>query len=96
MYLREVLIYYFSLTIQIHIIIFTEYVPCGTLKDLLHDMNKPLSWIQKVKFAKDIAAGMVLILFFYFLQSEIERIFENIFVEYKNSRIYYEKKYFVS
>ncbi|XP_076107058.1 LIM domain kinase 2-like isoform X3 [Mytilus galloprovincialis] len=36
----------------------TEYVPCGTLKDLLHDMNKPLSWIQKVKFAKDIAAGM--------------------------------------
>ncbi|CAC5364561.1 LIMK1 [Mytilus coruscus] len=36
----------------------TEYVPCGTLKDLLHDMNKSLSWIQKVKFAKDIAAGM--------------------------------------
>ncbi|KAJ8312730.1 hypothetical protein KUTeg_010103 [Tegillarca granosa] len=35
-----------------------KYIPGGTLKDLLHDSSKELPWIQRVKFTKDIAAGM--------------------------------------
>ena len=37
----------------------TEYIPGGTLKDRLHDLDDPLPWIQRVKFARDIASGMV-------------------------------------
>lgn len=36
----------------------TEYIEGGTLKDLLQDLNRPLTWIQKVKMAKDISSGM--------------------------------------
>ncbi|XP_064612503.1 LIM domain kinase 1-like isoform X1 [Liolophura sinensis] len=36
----------------------TEFISGGTLKDLLQDMSKPLSLIDKVGFAKDISAGM--------------------------------------
>jgi hypothetical protein len=31
----------------------------GTLSDILMDTNKELSWVQRTKFIKDIAAGMV-------------------------------------
>lgn len=37
----------------------TEYMSGGTLKERLHDLDDPLPWIQRVKFAKDIASGMV-------------------------------------
>ncbi len=40
-------------------VMFSEYIPGGTLKDRLHDVTDPLPWIQRVKFAKDIASGMV-------------------------------------
>ena len=40
-------------------IVFSEYIPGGTLKDRLHDETDPLPWIQRVKFAKDIASVMV-------------------------------------
>ncbi|KAL5017333.1 hypothetical protein ScPMuIL_006922 [Solemya velum] len=35
-----------------------EYVAGGSLKEILHDFSNPLSWVQKVKFAKDISSGM--------------------------------------
>ncbi|KAL0267249.1 UNVERIFIED_CONTAM: hypothetical protein PYX00_009578 [Menopon gallinae] len=41
---------------KLHLV--TEYISGGTLKDLIHDMNEPLPWEQRVNFAKDIAAGM--------------------------------------
>ena len=37
----------------------TEFIEGGTLKDLLHDTSKPLSYIQKVTMARDISSGMV-------------------------------------
>ena len=48
-----------GLTKRVYIYILTEYIACGTLKDRLHDMSEPLPWIERVKFAKDIADGMV-------------------------------------
>ncbi|XP_019633248.1 PREDICTED: LIM domain kinase 1-like isoform X1 [Branchiostoma belcheri] len=36
----------------------TEYIDGGTLKDKLKDMAEPLPWIQRVRYAKDIASGM--------------------------------------
>ncbi len=36
----------------------TEFISGGTLKELIHDMNKPISWEQRINFAKDIASGM--------------------------------------
>jgi len=36
----------------------TEYISGGTLRQVLKDKRKELSWLQRVKFAKDIAAGM--------------------------------------
>lgn len=41
---------------KLHLV--TEYISGGTLKDLIHDMNEPLPWEQRVNFAKDIASGM--------------------------------------
>lgn len=38
--------------------IVTEYIPGGTLKDLIHDSSIILPWEQRVNFAKDIASGM--------------------------------------
>ncbi|XP_068749971.1 LIM domain kinase 1-like [Montipora capricornis] len=35
-----------------------EYISGGTLRQILKDKGKELSWLQRVKFAKDIAAGM--------------------------------------
>lgn len=40
---------------KLHLV--TEFIPGGTLKDLIHDMSEPLPWEQRVSFAKDIAAG---------------------------------------
>ncbi|KAL9981608.1 hypothetical protein ACROYT_G010334 [Oculina patagonica] len=36
----------------------TEYISGGTLRRVLKDKGKQLSWLQRIKFAKDIAAGM--------------------------------------
>ncbi|KAK7074811.1 LIM domain kinase 1 [Halocaridina rubra] len=36
----------------------TEYIGGGTLKEIIHDMEKPLPWDQRISFAKDIASGM--------------------------------------
>ncbi|XP_045172797.2 LIM domain kinase 2-like isoform X3 [Mercenaria mercenaria] len=36
----------------------TEFIEGGTLKDLLQDQSKTLSWLQKVNMAKDISSGM--------------------------------------
>lgn len=36
-----------------------DYITGGTLKDIIHDLNIPLSWLQRLKYARDIAAGMV-------------------------------------
>lgn len=43
------------------LILVTEYISGGALKDRLQDMGQPLPWIQRIKMAKDIAAGMVCI-----------------------------------
>ena len=36
----------------------TEFISGGTLKELIQDMNRALSWHQRINFAKDIASGM--------------------------------------
>lgn len=41
---------------KLHIL--TEYISGGTLKSYIHDLQRPLSWRQRMKFAKDIASGM--------------------------------------
>lgn len=41
---------------RLHLV--TEYVPGGTLKDLVHDLSETLPWEQRISFAKDIASGM--------------------------------------
>ncbi|XKL64386.1 hypothetical protein PGB90_004472 [Kerria lacca] len=41
---------------KLHLV--TEYISGGTLKELIHDLNEPLPWHQRVNFAKDIASGM--------------------------------------
>lgn len=41
---------------RLHLV--TEYVPGGTLQQLLHDSTTVLSWEQKVTLAKDISSGM--------------------------------------
>lgn len=41
---------------RLHLV--TEYVAGGSLKELLHDSGLPLSWPERISFAKDIACGM--------------------------------------
>ncbi|XP_037935116.1 LIM domain kinase 1-like isoform X2 [Teleopsis dalmanni] len=41
---------------KLHLV--TEYIPGGSLKELIHDSGLPLTWPQRVSFAKDIACGM--------------------------------------
>ncbi|XP_064117929.1 LIM domain kinase 1-like isoform X3 [Macrobrachium nipponense] len=36
----------------------TEYIGGGTLKEIIHDMEKTLPWDQRISFAKDISSGM--------------------------------------
>ena len=36
----------------------TEFISGGNLKELIQDMNKPLTWEQRINIAKDIASGM--------------------------------------
>ncbi|CAG2114393.1 unnamed protein product [Medioppia subpectinata] len=36
----------------------TEFISGGTLKELIHDLNRALQWPLRVNFAKDIASGM--------------------------------------
>ena len=36
----------------------TEFISGGNLKELIQDMNKPLTWEQRINVAKDIASGM--------------------------------------
>lgn len=37
----------------------TEYIGGGTVRQVLKDKGKQLPWLQRIRFAKDIAAGMV-------------------------------------
>jgi LIM domain kinase 1 len=51
---------------------FKDYIAGGTLKNLIHDLSIPLTWLQRLRYAKDIASGMVKLpkmffLFFYYL-----------------------------
>ncbi|XP_065370098.1 LIM domain kinase 1 isoform X2 [Calliphora vicina] len=41
---------------RLHLV--TEYVAGGSLKELLHDSGLPLTWPERISFAKDIACGM--------------------------------------
>jgi LIM domain kinase 1 len=41
---------------RLHLV--TEFIPGGTLRDLIQDPNEPLPWEQRANFAKDIASGM--------------------------------------
>lgn len=36
-----------------------EYIPGGTLKSLLQDTDKELSWLERIRITKDITEGMV-------------------------------------
>uniref|UniRef100_A0A2M4BA58 non-specific serine/threonine protein kinase n=1 Tax=Anopheles marajoara TaxID=58244 RepID=A0A2M4BA58_9DIPT len=41
---------------KLHLV--TEFIPGGSLKELIHDSGLPLSWLQRMSFARDIARGM--------------------------------------
>lgn len=41
---------------KLHLV--TEYIPGGSLKELIHDSGLPLPWEQRISFAKDISCGM--------------------------------------
>lgn len=41
---------------KLHLV--TEFIPGGSLKELIHDSGLPLAWEQRISFAKDIACGM--------------------------------------
>lgn len=41
---------------KLHLV--TEFVPGGSLKELIHDSDLTLPWEQRIRFAKDIACGM--------------------------------------
>lgn len=41
---------------KLHLV--TEFIPGGSLKELIHDSGLPLPWEQRISFAKDIACGM--------------------------------------
>jgi hypothetical protein len=36
-----------------------DYIAGGTLKNIIHDLSISLTWLQRLRYAKDIAAGMV-------------------------------------
>ena len=38
---------------------FSDYIAGGTLKNLILDLSIPLSWLERLRYAKDISAGMV-------------------------------------
>lgn len=40
-----------------------DYIAGGTLKDIIHDLSIPLTWLQRLRYAKDIAAGMVVMIY---------------------------------
>ncbi|CAF4411594.1 unnamed protein product, partial [Rotaria sp. Silwood2] len=35
-----------------------DYIAGGTLKNIIHDLSIPLTWLHRLRYAKDIAAGM--------------------------------------
>jgi LIM domain kinase 1 len=41
---------------KLHLV--TEFIPGGSLKELIHDSGEPLPWEQRISFAKDISCGM--------------------------------------
>ncbi|XP_053668716.1 LIM domain kinase 1 [Anopheles marshallii] len=41
---------------KLHLV--TEFIPGGSLKELIHDSGQPLSWEQRISFARDISSGM--------------------------------------
>ncbi|XP_058826696.1 LIM domain kinase 1 isoform X2 [Topomyia yanbarensis] len=41
---------------KLHLV--TEYIPGGSLKELIHDSGLPLPWEQRICFARDISCGM--------------------------------------
>ncbi|XP_053684379.1 LIM domain kinase 1 [Sabethes cyaneus] len=41
---------------KLHLV--TEFIPGGSLKELIHDSGLPLPWEQRICFARDISCGM--------------------------------------
>ncbi|EAT48809.1 AAEL000187-PA [Aedes aegypti] len=41
---------------KLHLV--TEYIPGGSLKELIHDSGLPLPWELRIRFARDISCGM--------------------------------------
>ncbi|XP_019533661.2 LIM domain kinase 1 isoform X2 [Aedes albopictus] len=41
---------------KLHLV--TEYIPGGSLKELIHDSGLPLPWKLRIRFARDISCGM--------------------------------------
>ncbi|XP_055532763.1 LIM domain kinase 1 isoform X2 [Wyeomyia smithii] len=41
---------------KLHLV--TEFIPGGSLKELIHDSGLPLPWEQRISFARDISCGM--------------------------------------
>ncbi|XP_065088730.1 LIM domain kinase 1 isoform X3 [Ochlerotatus camptorhynchus] len=41
---------------KLHLV--TEFIPGGSLKELIHDSGLPLPWGQRISFARDISCGM--------------------------------------
>jgi hypothetical protein len=52
-----VCIYYFKIFSKLFFV--QDYIAGGTLKNIIHDLSIPLTWLQRLRYAKDIAAGMV-------------------------------------
>jgi len=57
---------------------FKDYIAGGTLKNLIHDLSIPLTWLQRLRYAKDIASGMVKLLKFVF--NYLDFFLRNIFI----------------
>jgi len=57
---------FFNTKTNSYLINHIDYIAGGTLKDIIHDLSIPLTWLQRLRYAKDIAAGMVIIVFCLF------------------------------
>jgi hypothetical protein len=45
--------------LKLFIIYSEDYIAGGTLRNIIHDLTIPLTWLQRLRYAKDIAGGMV-------------------------------------
>ena len=59
---------------------FKDYIAGGTLKNIIHDLSIPLTWLKRLRFAKDISAGMVITKY-----EKFDLLFSFYFKEYLHS-----------